>query len=128
MQPRRLRRLAQMVSRDSITATIKSGRSCAWPADLPEQSSQEVAGLELSDVLRVELNVQVEALVAGRHRDPRDDGQPVGRSTWCAVRVWPTGARVAAIEGVNWKPDSSAKTRWAPNRVAFFLPAATPPG
>ena len=47
------------------------------PADLPEQLSQEVAGLQLSDVLRVELKVQVEALAAGRHRDPRDDGEPV---------------------------------------------------
>ncbi len=46
------------------------------PADLPEQLSQEVAGLELSDVLRVELKVQVEALAAGRHRDPRDDREP----------------------------------------------------
>ena len=39
----------------------------------------------------------------------------------------PTAAQ-QAIEGVNWKPDSSAKTRWAPNRLAFFLPAASPPG
>lgn len=45
--------------------------------DLPEQRSQEVAGLELSDVLRVELKVKVEALAAGRNRDSRDDGDPV---------------------------------------------------
>ena len=45
--------------------------------DLPEQLSQEVAGLELSDVLGVELEVKVEALAAGRNRDPRDDGDPV---------------------------------------------------
>ena len=47
------------------------------PADLPEQLSQKVAGLELPDVLRVELKVQVEALAAGRHRDPRDDGDSI---------------------------------------------------
>ena len=47
------------------------------PADLPEQLSQEVAGLKLSDVLRVELKVKVEALAAGRHRDPGDDGESV---------------------------------------------------
>ena len=45
--------------------------------DLPEQLSQEVAGLKLSDVLRVELKVKVQALAAGRNRDPRDGGDPV---------------------------------------------------
>jgi len=56
---------------------------CAVPKDddvtwkLPEQPSQEVAGLELSDVFRVELKVKVEALAAGRNRDPRDGGDPV---------------------------------------------------
>ena len=47
------------------------------PRELPEQSSQEVAGLELSDVFRVELKVKVEALAAGRNRDSRDGGDPV---------------------------------------------------
>jgi len=47
------------------------------PRELPEQPSQEVAGLELSDVFRVELKVKVESLAAGRHRDPRDGGDPV---------------------------------------------------
>ena len=47
----------------------------AW--DLPEQLSQEVAGLQLSDVLRVELKVKVQALAAGRNRDRRDGGDPV---------------------------------------------------
>ena len=47
------------------------------PRELPKQPSQEVAGLELSDVLRVELKVKVEPLAAGRHRDPRDGGDPV---------------------------------------------------
>lgn len=47
------------------------------PRELPEQPSQEVAGLELSDVFRVELKMKVEALAAGRNRDPRDDGDPV---------------------------------------------------
>ena len=46
-------------------------------SDLPEQLSEEVAGLELSDVLRVELKMKVEALAAGRHRDGRDDGDPI---------------------------------------------------
>ena len=40
------------------------------PWELPEQASQEVAGLELSDVFCVELKVKVEALAAGRNRDP----------------------------------------------------------
>ena len=47
------------------------------PLELPEQPSQEVAGLELSDVFRVELKMKVEALAAGRNRDSRDDGDPV---------------------------------------------------
>ena len=47
------------------------------PRELPEQPSQEIAGLELSDVFRVELKVKVEALAAGRNRDPRDGGDPV---------------------------------------------------
>jgi hypothetical protein len=47
------------------------------PGELPEQLPQEVAGLELSDVLLVELKVKVEALAAGRNRDPRDGGDPV---------------------------------------------------
>ena len=49
----------------------------AVPSDLPEQLSQEVAGLELPDVLRVELKVRVEGLAAERNGDPRDDGDPV---------------------------------------------------
>jgi len=47
------------------------------PRELPEKPSQEIAGLELSDVFRVELKVKVEALAAGRHRDSRDGGDPV---------------------------------------------------
>ena len=45
--------------------------------DLPEERSQEVSGLELSDVLRVKLEVKIETLAEGRNRDPRDDGDPV---------------------------------------------------
>jgi hypothetical protein len=40
------------------------------PRELSEQPSQEVAGLELSRVLRAELKMKVEALAAGRNRDP----------------------------------------------------------
>ena len=47
------------------------------PRELSEQPSQKVAGLELSDVFRVELKVKVEALAAGRNRDSRDGGDPV---------------------------------------------------
>ena len=47
------------------------------PRELPEQPSQEIAGLELSDVFRVELKAKVEALAAGRNRDSRDGGDPV---------------------------------------------------
>jgi hypothetical protein len=43
------------------------------------------------------------------------------------VVVFPTGAHVLATVGVRRNPDSSAKTRWAPSRVTFFLPAATLP-
>ena len=34
--------------------------------------------------------------------------------------VWPCGAQVWITLGINWKPDSSAKTMRAPNRAAFF--------
>lgn len=44
---------------------------------LPQQLPQEVAGLELSDVLGVELKVKVEALAAWRNRDPGNGGNPV---------------------------------------------------
>src|SRR5215470_10509883 len=40
--------------------------------------------------------------------------------------VWPCGAQVRARLGINWKPDSSAKTIWAPIRAAFFLFSASP--
>lgn len=56
------------------------------PRELPEQPSQEVAGLELSDVLRVELKVKVEALAAGRDRDPRD-----GRDSVASIEVMNRG-------------------------------------
>lgn len=46
-------------------------------ADLAKQGTQELTGLELPDVVRVELKVKVEALAAGRNRDARDDGHPV---------------------------------------------------
>src|ERR1700677_3961961 len=39
--------------------------------------------------------------------------------------VWPWGAQVRARLGINWKPDSSANTIWAPSRVAFFLSAGS---
>src|ERR1019366_7732807 len=39
--------------------------------------------------------------------------------------VWPLGAQVLTTRGIKRKPDSSAKTRWAPSRVAFFLSAAS---
>ena len=39
--------------------------------------------------------------------------------------VWPCGAQVWITLGINWKPDSSANTMWAPNRAAFFLSAAS---
>src|SRR5271166_4104361 len=34
--------------------------------------------------------------------------------------VWPCGAQVRTTLGINWKPDSSANTIWAPSRAAFF--------
>lgn len=49
------------------------------------------------------------------------------RSKWRRIGVWPTGAQLLATVGVKRKPDSSAKTRWAPSRAAFFLPSASPP-
>ena len=45
--------------------------------ELAEQLSQEIAGLKLPDVLRVELKVKIQSLSAGRNRDPRDDRDPV---------------------------------------------------
>ena len=39
--------------------------------------------------------------------------------------VWPCGAQVLTTLGINRKPDSSAKTKWAPSRAAFFLSAAS---
>src|SRR5256885_2745757 len=36
--------------------------------------------------------------------------------------VQPRGAQVLTTRGANKKPDSSAKTRWAPSRRAFFYP------
>ena len=47
------------------------------PREFPEQPSQEVSSLELSDVFRVELKVKVKALAAGRNRNSRDGGDPV---------------------------------------------------
>ena len=38
-----------------------------------------------------------------------------------AMGVQPRGAQVLATKGANKKPDSSAKTKWAPSRAAFFL-------
>ncbi len=49
------------------------------------------------------------------------------RSKWCTRGVFPTGAHVLATVGVRRNPDSSAKTRWAPSRVTFCLPAASLP-
>src|ERR1700688_1131534 len=41
---------------------------------------------------------------------------------WRWMGVWPCGAQVWITLGINWKPDSSANTMWAPNRAAFFYP------
>ena len=75
MQPRGAR--AQLTDELATMGIAAVPQDDDVPADLPEQLSQEVAGLQLSDVLRVELKVHVEALAAGRHRNPRDDGEPV---------------------------------------------------
>src|ERR1035441_10783135 len=40
--------------------------------------------------------------------------------------VSPCGAQVLTTLGISRKPDSSAKTIWAPSRAAFFLCAASP--
>src|SRR6266700_3611842 len=40
--------------------------------------------------------------------------------------VCPCGAQVLTTLGISRKPDSSAKTIWAPNLAAFFLCVATP--
>ena len=45
--------------------------------DLSQQLSQEVPNLLLSDVLREELEMQVQSLASGGHRDPRDDGDAI---------------------------------------------------
>ncbi len=47
------------------------------PAELLEQLPEEVARLELPDVLHVELEVEVEPLPLGRNRDARDRRDPV---------------------------------------------------
>src|SRR6266481_1102149 len=39
--------------------------------------------------------------------------------------VCPAGAHVRTTLGIRRKPDSSAKTMWAPSRAAFFLSAAS---
>src|SRR5437016_372133 len=39
--------------------------------------------------------------------------------------VCPCGAQVWTTLGINWKPDSSANTMWAPIRAAFFLSGAS---
>lgn len=41
-------------------------------SEVSEQLSQEVARLQLSDVLGVELKIEVQPLAAGRTRDPRN--------------------------------------------------------
>src|ERR1019366_5121577 len=43
---------------------------------------------------------------------------------WRYTGVWPCGAQVLTTLGINRKPDSSTKTKWAPSRAAFFLSAA----
>jgi hypothetical protein len=66
-----------------LTDELAAMGICAVPQDddvtwdLSEQLSQEVAGLQLSDVLRVELKVKVQALATWRNRDPRNGGDPV---------------------------------------------------
>src|SRR5579863_313464 len=44
---------------------------------------------------------------------------------WPYTGIWPCGAQVLTTLGINRKPDSSAKTMWAPSRAAFFLSAAS---
>jgi hypothetical protein len=90
-------------------------------AQVLEQVAQEIAGLCLLDVLLVELKVEVQAPAFGGDRNARDCRDPV------TTVVLPTGAQLLATAGVSRKPDSSAKTRWAPSRAAFFLPSASPP-
>jgi hypothetical protein len=51
-------------------ATIPENEDVA--SEMSEQLSQEVARLQLSDVVGVELKVEIQPLAGGRNRDPRD--------------------------------------------------------
>ena len=95
-------------------------------AQVPQQLTQKHTDLLLGDVVKEEQIVEAESVSFGAQRNSGDDGDFVAAPLAMTLEgVQPRGAQVLTTRGASKKPDSSAKTKWAPNRAAFFLPAAS---
>src|ERR1700676_596979 len=96
-------------------------------AQVPQQRTQKRTDFLLTDILKKKEIVEAQSVPlgadrnAGYHRDFVPPSLAMPR-----MGVSPCGAQVRTTVGIKRKPDSSAKTMWAPSRAAFFLPAANP--
>lgn len=95
---------------------------------LAEQLSQEVAGLELPNVLRVELKVKIQALSAGRNRDPRDDGDSVASIKVVHRGSLPHGGPGGSDRRGQLEARLVSEDEVGTQPRGVFLPSANPPG
>src|SRR6516162_4932708 len=91
-------------------------------AQMAQQLPKKQANFLLPDIVEVKLIVQAQVLSAGTYGDSGNDRDLVAASLAMIVnRSTTCGDHVLTTCGIKRKPDSPAKTRWAPNRAAFFL-------
>jgi hypothetical protein len=95
-------------------------------AKVAQQFLEEEDDFFLPDVVEEKQVVEAQALSLGLREIP-EMTEILSRRPWRWYRrgVAPWGAQVRTTKGARRKPDSSAKTKWAPSRAAFFLPAAS---
>ena len=94
-----------------------------WAVQVSKQMAEEDAHFLLPDIVEPKLVIETEMLPLRTNRDPRDDGDSLAPIAMAQERSLAREAHVLTRVGINRNPDSSTKTRWAPSRAAFFLPA-----
>jgi hypothetical protein len=84
------------------------------PEEGPDVEPGEIPGLAAQ--------VQGHPPVAGRHRHPAADREPVVPIAMEQARRLPAGRPRGQTLGMSRNPLSSTNTRWAPRRATFFYP------
>ena len=92
-------------------------------SEVPQQLPKKPAHFFLADVVEVKQVVQAQVLSLRTDRNSGDDRDFVPPSLTMTLKgSAPLGCPSPGHRGASKKPDSSAKTRWAPTAQRFFYP------